>query len=239
MQNNIFKKRITSKTKLKIIAVVAVILLIAIYVIWDLLNNGPLTSFLNNKDTIISWVEGHGFLGPLAFIFLQVLQIVLAPIPGQIVGGVGGFLFSWWGVLWTCIGTAIGGFIVFWLSRKFGRPLVEKIVKKDSLDKFDFIFNNNTSFILFVIFLIPGLPDDIICYLAGLTKISLKKLVALFVVGRLPAIIITNYLGFGIGEENLTPVIVISIIIAIVLALIVWQREKIIGFLKKLQQNKH
>lgn len=239
MQNNIFKKRITSKTKLKIIAVVAVILLIAIYVIWDLLNNGPLTSFLNNKDAIISWVEGHGFLGPLAFIFLQVLQIVLAPIPGQIVGGVGGFLFSWWGVLWTCIGTAIGGFIVFWLSRKFGRPLVEKIVKKDSLDKFDFIFSNNTSFILFVIFLIPGLPDDIICYLAGLTKISLKKLVALFVVGRLPAIIITNYLGFGIGEENLTPVIVISIIIAIVLALIVWQREKIINFLKKLQQNKH
>ena len=230
---------ITSKTKLKIIAVVAVILLIAIYVIWDLLNNGPLTSFLNNKDAIISWVEGHGFLGPLAFIFLQVLQIVLAPIPGQIVGGVGGFLFSWWGVLWTCIGTAIGGFIVFWLSRKFGRPLVEKIVKKDSLDKFDFIFSNNTSFILFVIFLIPGLPDDIICYLAGLTKISLKKLVALFVVGRLPAIIITNYLGFGIGEENLTPVIVISIIIAIVLALIVWQREKIINFLKKLQQNKH
>lgn len=239
MQNNIFKKRITSKTKLKIIAVVAVILLIVIYVIWDLLNNGPLTSFLNNKDAIISWVEGHGFLGPLAFIFLQVLQIVLAPIPGQIVGGVGGFLFSWWGVLWTCIGTAIGGFIVFWLSRKFGRPLVEKIVKKDSLDKFDFIFSNNTSFILFVIFLIPGLPDDIICYLAGLTKISLKKLVALFVVGRLPAIIITNYLGFGIGEENLTPVIVISIIIAIVLALIVWQREKIINFLKKLQQNKH
>lgn len=239
MQNNIFKKRITSKTKLKIIAVVAVILLIAIYVIWDLLNNGPLTSFLNNKDTIISWVEGHGFLGPLAFIFLQVLQIVLAPIPGQIVGGVGGFLFSWWGVLWTCIGTAIGGFIVFWLSRKFGRPLVEKIVKKDSLDKFDFIFNNNTSFILFVIFLIPGLPDDIICYLAGLTNISLKKLVTLFVIGRLPAIIIINYLGSGIGEENLAPVVVISIIVAIVLALIVWQREKIIGFLKKLQQNKH
>lgn len=239
MQNNIFKKRITSKTKLKIIAVVAVILLIAIYVIWDLLNNGPLTSFLNNKDTIISWVEGHGFLGPLAFIFLQVLQIVLAPIPGQIVGGVGGFLFSWWGVLWTCIGTAIGGFIVFWLSRKFGRPLVEKIVKKDSLDKFDFIFNNNTSFILFVIFLIPGLPDDIICYLAGLTNISLKKLVTLFVIGRLPAIIIINYLGSGIGEENLAPVVVISVIVAIVLALIVWQREKIIGFLKKLQQNKH
>ena len=239
MQNNIFKKRITSKTKLKIIAVVAVILLIVIYVIWDLLNNGPLTSFLNNKDAIISWVEGHGFLGPLAFIFLQVLQIVLAPIPGQIVGGVGGFLFSWWGVLWTCIGTAIGGFIVFWLSRKFGRPLVEKIVKKDSLDKFDFIFSNNTSFILFVIFLIPGLPDDIICYLAGLTNISLKKLVTLFVIGRLPAIIIINYLGSGIGEENLAPVVVISVIVAIVLALIVWQREKIIGFLKKLQQNKH
>ena len=215
------------------------ILLIAIYVIWDLLNNGPLTSFLNNKDAIISWVEGHGFLGPLAFIFLQVLQIVLAPIPGQIVGGVGGFLFSWWGVLWTCIGTAIGGFIVFWLSRKFGRPLVEKIVKKDSLDKFDFIFSNNTSFILFVIFLIPGLPDDIICYLAGLTNISLKKLVTLFVIGRLPAIIIINYLGSGIGEENLAPVVVISVIVAIVLALIVWQREKIIGFLKKLQQNKH
>ena len=77
MQNNVFKKRITSKTKLKIIAVVAVILLIAIYVIWDLLNNGPLTSFLNNKDAIISWVEGHGFLGPLAFIFCKSCRLFL------------------------------------------------------------------------------------------------------------------------------------------------------------------
>ena len=239
MPNNIFKSNFSRQTKLKITVIAAVILLVVIYTFWDVCTHGPLTSLLSNKDAIIAWVNSHGILGPLFFIGLQILQTVLAPIPGNVVGGVGGFLFSWWGILWTTIGTAIGGFIVFWLSRKLGRPLVEKIVKKDALDKFDFLLSDNTSFLFFIIFLIPGLPDDIVCYLAGLTNISIKKLTALFVIGRLPAIVVTNYIGSGIGEANLAPVIVVSIIVAIILALILWQREKIINYLKNISKNKH
>ena len=77
--------------------------------------------------------------------------MVIAPIPGQVITATGGYLFGWWGILWTLIGTAIGGFIVFWLARKFGRPLIEKFFKKSSISKFEFIFNKNATFIIFII----------------------------------------------------------------------------------------
>lgn len=237
MPNNIFKTRLSRATKIKIAVTAAVILAIIGYVVWDVVAGGPLTSLLSNKDAIVAWVSSHGILGPLAFVFLQILQTILAPIPGNVVGGVGGFIFGWWGILWTLIGSAIGFFIVFWLSRKFGRPLVEKLVKKESLDKFDFIAGRDAPFILFMIFLIPGLPDDVVCYLAGLTEVPIRKLMVLVLLGRLPAIVMTNYIGSGLGEESLAPVIVATVATVIIIAVVLWKKDQIMSYLRSKSQS--
>lgn len=232
--NSIFKNRISQNTKLKISIIVAIVLAIIIYVFWDVLAGGPITTFLSNKEAIILWINQHGILAPFAFILLDILQAVLAPIPGQVVGGVGGFLFGWWGILWTVIGTGLGAVLVFWLSRRFGRPLVEKLIKKENLDKFDFVMGKNAPFILFLFFLIPATPDDLICYIGGLTEISIKKLTALFILGRLPSTVVVNYIGSGLGEENLMPVLVVTLLTVIILALALWKKDQIINYLKKI-----
>lgn len=229
--SKIFKQRISKKTKLQLIGLGLVVLLLISYLVFDIASSGPLTSLLSNKERIVNLVNSLGFFGPLLYILLQILQTVAAPIPGQVVGTVGGFIFGWWGVLWTVIGSAIGFFIVFTLSRRFGRPLVEKIVKKDMLDKFDFIAGERAPFILFIIFLLPGLPDDIVCYVAGLTEVPIKKLMVMIVLGRLPAVIMTNYIGAGLGEENLTPVIIATVLTVIFLALIYSQKNRIMKYL--------
>lgn len=230
---SLIKKNISKKTWAKLIALVAVVLLALGYVVWDVTSAGPISSFLSDHDKVVESVEKMGFFAPALYIVINILQIILAPIPGQVVGGVGGYVFGWWGVLWTLIGSTIGYLIVILIARKFGRPLLEKIFKKEAVEKFDFALGDNAAIILFLIFLLPGLPDDMVGYMAGLTDIPIKKLLVLITLGHLSTIIITNYIGMGLGSDNLAPVIIVSVIVVLALALAAWQKDRIMNFLKK------
>lgn len=222
------------KTIIKIVIISVVLLALVGYFAWDILAHGPLMTLLSSREQLVSAMEDLGPFAPLLYITLQILQVVVAPIPGQVVGSVGGFLFGHWGILWTAIGSVIGFWLVFSIARHFGRPLLEKIFKKSALDKFDFIINaKGAAFIIFAIFLLPGFPDDIICYIAGLTKLSIKKLMLIAILGRLPTIVLTNFIGAGLGENNLGLVAAASIIGVIILGLFTWKREAIIKFLKR------
>lgn len=234
---SLVRKQLSRGTKIKVIGFGVLIIALVICVVLDLVLDGPLTHLLSNRDELVKSIEDSGPFGPVIFILLQIAQTVVAPIPGQIVGSVGGFLFGGWGILWTLIGSTIGCWIVFALARRFGRPLLEKIFKKSVIKKFDFILEaKSASLILFAIFLLPGLPDDMVCYLAGLTKVPIRRLVALVALGHFPSIVITNYLGAGLND-NLFLVGVIAVVTIIILGLAAWQRERIIGLLKKIAKR--
>ena len=227
------KKRFTKKAVFHAIFWTVLIGGLITYVIWDAVTNGPVTQLFSDRDRLIKIVEDLGPFGPLLYILLQIAQTILAPIPANVVGGVGGFLFGWWGILWTTIGSCIGAAGVFYVSRRFGRKFAERVVKKSTLDKFDFIFGKRASFILFMIYLIPGLPDDIVCYVAGLTDVPIKKLILLFGLGRLPAVIVTNYVGQGLGEGDWTAVFIASAIAVVIFLVAYLKRESIMKWLKK------
>lgn len=227
-------RKLSTGAKVKIAILALLVLAATIYVIWDVVTNGPLTQLFQNRDELVAYIKTKGVLAPIVYVLLQIAQTVFAPIPGNIVGGVGGFLFGWWGILWTLIGSMIGFWIVFILSRRFGRPLVEKVIQRENLEKFDFIIGKRAPVVLFVIFLIPGLPDDIVAYIAGLTEVKIKNLVLLAIIGRLPSIVVTNYIGMGLGVGNARLIGVIALGAALVLAIIIWQRERIMRWIHKL-----
>lgn len=226
------RKKIDRATKIKIAVFTIIIGALLIYLILDIALQGPLMSLLSNRDQLVASVESWGIFAPLLYILLQIAQTVAAPIPGQIVGSVGGFLFGGWGILWTLIGSLIGDWIVFKIARRFGRPLLEKLFKKSAIAKFDFIIDaKGASLILFAIFLLPGFPDDIVCYIAGLTKLPISRLMVLVGLGRLPTIILTNFLGAGISD-NLGLVAAASVLGILVLGFFIWKREWIMSLLK-------
>lgn len=231
------KKHISWQTWLKLGLVAIVVLALIAYLIWDVLAVGPITHLLTNRDQLVEVVSSWGVFAPIIYIVLQIIQTVVAPIPGQIVGGIGGFVFGPWGILWTTIGTILGCYLVFRIARRFGRPLLEKLFKKSIIDKFDFILNSkSTSLVLFLIFLLPGFPDDVICYLAGLTKLPIRRLMIILILGRFPVIVVTNFIGEGIST-NLAAVVVIAVIVVLLLGLAIWQRERLMRFLKRLSGN--
>lgn len=230
-------RRLDRATLIKVIVLGILALAVLIYLSLDIVFHGPLTQFLSNRDQILLAVESFGFFAPLVYILLQIVQTVAAPIPGQVVGSVGGFLFGPWGILWTLIGSLIGDYIVFRLARRFGRPLLEKLFSPATIRKFDFIVDTKSaSLILFAIFLLPGFPDDVVCYIAGLTKLPIRRLMLLVGLGRLPTIILTNYLGAGLSS-NLGLVMVISVLMVFILGLVAWKRESIIKFFQRRDQS--
>lgn len=230
-------KQLKPVTKAKVIFGVLAVLALVIALTLDVALNGPLSQLLSKRDRLVELVKDAGVLGPLIYIILQIIQTVVAPIPGQVVGSVGGFIFGPWGILWTTIGSALGWLIVFWLARRFGRPLLERIFKPSTIDKFDFILDSkNTGWLLLLILFIPGLPDDTVCYIAGLTTLSYKKLLGITFIGRFPAIVLTNYLGAGLSD-NLGLVVAVSVVVVIILALAAWQRERIMNFLHRISKK--
>lgn len=227
------KQRIKKSTVIKFVLLGLLAAAVIGYLAWDVLAKGPIMQLLSNRDELVRIMNDIGPWAPLFYILIQVVQVVVAPIPGQIVGGVGGFLFGHWGILWTTIGSIIGFWLVFCIARKFGRPLIEKIFKKPAVDKFDFIINaKGAALIIFAIFLLPGFPDDLICYVAGLTKLSMRKLLLISILGRFPTIVLTNYIGMGISG-NIGLVVVLSLVVVVIIGLAAWKREQIIAFLKR------
>lgn len=225
-------KHLDQKTKWQIGIFLAAVLVALGLVLADVVFKGPLTTLLSNRDEVVRMIHDAGVFGPAIFIGLQILQTVIAPIPGNVVGFVGGYVFGGMGVLWTVIGSVIGFFLVLYASRKLGRPFVEKIVKKESLEKFDFLLTRGGEFAFFLIFLIPGLPDDVVCYIAGLTKIPIPRLMALVVLGRLPTMVVTNYMGMGLSNESYWPLLIVSFLVVALLVLLWVFRVRVMNFVK-------
>lgn len=228
----IFNAKLSRKAKLQLAGVIALIILAIVLIVWNFEQKGfiyRLAVFLVDQEAVKAWIKSTGIWGPLAFIGLQIAQTVFSPIPGNIVGFVGGLIFGWWGVLLSTIGSTIGYAIVLVLVRKYGRSLVEKLISKELLDKFDYLATEKGSLVFFLIFLIPALPDDVVMCVAGLTKLPIQQLLFMAAVGRLPSVVVTNQLGNSIGNDKIGQAIILTILSLVVVGLCLWKRDLIMN----------
>ena len=188
-------------------------------------------ALLANRDELKSFLLQFKFLAPIVLIIFIALQVLFAPIPGQAAGLTSGFLYGpILGTIYSIMGLMIGSYLTFFLSRKFGRPFVEKFVHANTLKKFDHFSKENGLIALFLIYLLPALPDDAICYIAGLTKIRIRVLMIISTIGRLPGFIVLNIIGSGLASQtskNSLIIFVIFMIISIILFLYKNKIEKV------------
>ena len=142
------------------------------------------------------WVLRRGAWAPVAIILLEVGQVLLAPIPGQAIGLVSGYLFGVLaGTILGMMGTASGSLIAIWLTRRFGRPLAERLVPERTLKWLDQMASKRGVLFFLAVFLLPFLPDDMACFAAGLTPIPIPALMLVVLIGRLPGVWVACWLG--------------------------------------------
>ena len=157
---------------------------------------GPWWKFFTDRARVQQMVAECGVWAPLAIVALHMAQVVLAPIPGQVIDAVSGYLFGpWWGTLYSVAGVGLGSALAMGLARRWGRPLVARLVSADTLARLDGLSRRRGAAFFFLVFLLPFLPDDAACLLAGLSPLPLGELLLLCVVGRLPGLAVANWVG--------------------------------------------
>jgi uncharacterized membrane protein YdjX (TVP38/TMEM64 family) len=186
-------------------------------VVWLIATDAPAYQFLTRlyvdkkflKHTLREW----GVLAPVIFIGLQALQVVVAPIPGQLTGILGGYLFGeWGGLLYSTVGLSLGSLAAFAVARWLGARYVQRLVSPDIWKKLGFIIEAEGSILCFVIFLIPGLPKDMACYLFGLSPMPFWVFALISTLGRIPDTWVVSAQGAHTASGDYVQVILLTAI---------------------------
>jgi uncharacterized membrane protein YdjX (TVP38/TMEM64 family) len=164
------------------------------YVLWRW--GAQIGALFQDQDQVREWLAQFGALGPLVSILLNIAQVLLAPIPGQVIGLANGYLYGViMGTLYSLIGVMLGTAIAMVLGRVLGRPVVERFVSAEHLDRWDSLATKRGPLVLFFVFLLPLLPDDIVAFAVGLSPISIPYALILAAVGRLPGLVVSSWVG--------------------------------------------
>lgn len=148
---------------------------------------GVKTGLLTDREQLELLVKKSGVWGPLLFITIQMVQVVLPIIPGGITCGAGVVIFgAWHGLLYNYIGIVAGSMINFYLARRYGQCFVKYFVKEETYEKYISWLEKGKKFDKFFAFAIffPCAPDDVLCLIAGLTRMTWKKFAAIILLGK-------------------------------------------------------
>ncbi len=180
------------------------------------------------QERFLHFLDSLGPAAFIGFIFLQAIQVVVAPIPGEVTGLLGGILYGpYIGVILSTTGLTIGSYMAFALSRVFGRPLVEKFVDKKTMARFDYLLHHKGAFLIFVLFLIPGFPKDFLCYILGLGHLTAAEFLVIGGTGRLFGTILLTLGGAYIRHHQYYRLSILLGIAIVILLLSMAYRDKI------------
>lgn len=184
---------------------------------------------LADPERVEEILRGWGPIGaPLAFIGVQVLQVVFAPIPGEASGFAGGYLFGALpGFAYSTIGLTGGSIINFMVGRALGRRYVAKWIPADHLARFDTLAKRQGTVLFFILFVLPGFPKDYLCIFLGLTSLSATVFVQMTFVGRMPGTLMLSLQGARVFEQDyVTLALLVAVTLVFAVPVWVW-RERV------------
>lgn len=187
-----------------------------------------------HKERITNFLASFGPYSSAVFVLLQALQVVISPIPGEVTGVVGGFVYGeTYGFILSTIGLTLGSWVAFELSNVLGRPFVERLFKKDILQRFDFLTATNAGVtISFLLFLIPGFPKDVLCYILGLSRMRLSTFLIVSIIGRLPGTYLLTIQGASVRKQDYSTTVIFAVISATLLFATYLYRARLYHWIK-------
>ncbi len=184
-------------------------------------------------------IRSFGPYAPLAYVLVQVLQVIIAPIPGGAIEFLGGYLFDVKaGFFYSMIGLILGSWLAFSLARIFEKVAVEKFVSARTRKKFDYLVGHEGVILSFLLFLIPGFPKDALCYLLGLTPMHLGIFLIISTIGRIPGTLMACLQGGKAFEHQYITFFILLGISTLVILLFYLYHDEIHHLLKKLKRAK-
>lgn len=190
--------------KKRIAVIVGLLALTAGLAAFCILYGPELLAFVADAPRFRAWVDEAGPLSRVVFVLANMAQIVFAFLPGEPLELGAGYAFGFWeGTLWCLVASALGTAAVMLLVRTFGMRIVGLFFSPEKIMSMKWLQDSRRfELLLFLCFLIPGTPKDLLTYVAGLGTSSVGRIVALTTVGRIPSVITSTLAAGAFGDGN-------------------------------------
>ena len=195
-------------------------------------------SFENIND-VVAFLEKYETQSIFVYIGLQIVQIVISIIPGQVFQMAAGYIYGFWpALLFAMTGALLGTTLSFMLAKALGRDFLHIFFGEEKMSYYIERLNSKKMYaIVFFLYLIPGIPKDMVSYAAGVSEIKFKPFIIISALGRLPGMIGCLLMGDMMMEENYTGAVIIGVFAVITFALCIIFRKKIHGLLDKFYEK--
>jgi len=178
------------------------------------------------RQTLIEW----SIWAPVLFVLLQALQVIVAPIPGEVTGVLGGFLFGeWYGLFYSLVGMTLGSVAAFAIGRWLGARPVRVLVGREIWDRMHFIVEARGSGLCAITYLIPGLPKDMASYLFGMSSMRLWLFALVSTLGRVPGTWVLSTQGAHAATGHYHYVLLVAAIVAMAALPLYYHRARMLA----------
>jgi len=192
-------------------------------------------NFLTDREAIKTYILSWGMAAPIVFIGIQILQVVLAPIPGEATGFIGGFLFGTLnGFLYSSFGLSVGSLINFGIGRLLGKQVIRKLIPASQIKQLDKLVHRQGAIVLFICFLFPGFPKDYLCLFLGVSDIPFKLFFVMATFGRMPGTLALSVQGASLYEQEYALMTVIAVFCVVSAYLSFRYKENLYNWMEKL-----
>ncbi|MCQ2545994.1 MAG: TVP38/TMEM64 family protein [Clostridia bacterium] len=190
---------------------------------------------LKNYREVVALLRSYRTQGFLVYLGVMVLQIVISIIPGQVLQLAAGYLYGFWfGLIFSLIGAVIGSFITYYLAKIIGKDAMHVLFGEKKINEvLEHMNSRRAVAIVFLIYLIPGLPKDICNYVAGLSELKFRPFIIISTLGRTPGIMGSLLIGHQIMQGNYTSAIIIGVVAVILFILGIIFRNRVIEAFNK------
>ena len=204
-----------SKKSQKALSITAFLIFILFSLFLFIMVGVPMVKHAKDPEAFRTWIDSMGIWGRIAFIGMNILQVLVAVIPGGPLEVAGGYAFGHFEAMILCtIGMGIGSALVFLLVRYFGYKLVEAFFPVEKINELKFLKSTKSRDILILLlFLIPGTPKDLVAYFCGLTEIKFSTFILIATFARIPGIWGSTAGGSAMGDKSYVAALIIMAIV--------------------------
>ena len=163
-----------------------------------------LLAWLADARAVRAFVSDHAFVSRLAMLGINIVQVLLAFLPGEPVELASGYAFGFWeGTALCLVASGLATSMIYWATRRWGWKLVGLFFDRSLFDRFSWLKSaKRLEPIMLIVFLIPGTPKDFLTYFAGLTNMRFLPVVLIATFGRIPSIVTSTITASAVGSGN-------------------------------------
>ncbi len=192
------------------------------------------------RDQLRDYIHSFGIWGWLVALGIQILQVIVALIPGEPIEIIAGVLYGTAGGMLTCLlGCLIGTIIIFYMVKLLGYSFVRTIISEEKMHKLKFMQNEKRlELVVFILFFIPGTPKDVLTYFVPLTSIKPIHFFLISTFARIPSVISSTFVGSALDKGNLAVSIGVFLATGVVGIAGIFLNDRVMKYFEKRKEER-